>query len=236
VERAIEESNRIARELLEPARARLKTLQADFAANKAERHRLLDAILAIGAAGLDTARDRMQALEARGRALQTSIAEEEVKLGADEGRSLSLAAIHQVLRDFDELYRHFTPGERRELLHELVDEVRVYPGRIEVALYDGTHASAPLEQAARKARGPKSGGRKAAGAVHTDHGEVHAPQGGREPSPGTTKAAATTVKCAQRVKWLPLLDAARTICFAPTPEMRLQMQIMRANPLRLASA
>jgi hypothetical protein len=62
VERAIEESNRIARELLEPARARLKTLQADFAANKAERHRLLDAILAIGAAGLDTARDRMQAL------------------------------------------------------------------------------------------------------------------------------------------------------------------------------
>ena len=114
--------------------------------------------------------------------------------------------------------------------------MRVYPGRIEVALYDGTHASAPLEQAARKARGPKSGGGKAAGAVHTDHGEVHAPQGGREPSPGTTKAAATTVKCAQRVKWLPLLDAARTICFAPTPEMRLQMQIMRANPLRLARA
>ena len=31
-------------------------------------------------------------------------------------------------------------------------------------------------------------------------------------------------------------EAARTICFAPTPEMRLQMQIMRANPLRLASA
>ena len=38
------------------------------------------------------------------------------------------------------------------------------------------------------------------------------------------------------LKWLPLLDAARTICFAPTPEMRLQMQIMRANPLRLARA
>jgi site-specific DNA recombinase len=205
VERAIEESNRIARELLEPARARLKTLQADFTANKAERHRLLDAILAIGAAGLDTARDRMQALEARGRALQTSIAEEEAKLGADEGRSLSLAAIHQVLRDFDELYRHFTPGERRELLHELVDEVRVYPGRIEVALYDGTHASAPLEQAARKARGPNGGGGKATGEVHAVHGEVHAPQAGREPSPGTTKASAATVKCAQRVDWLPRL-------------------------------
>jgi hypothetical protein len=72
--------------------------------------------------------------------------------------------------------RHFTPGERWELLYVLVDEVRVYPGRIEVALCDGNYASAPLEQAARKARGPKSGGGKAVGAVHTDQGEVHAPQ------------------------------------------------------------
>jgi|GEM_PF-5916082 len=35
--------------------------------------------------------------------------------------------------------------------------------------------------------------------------------------------------------WLPLLETTRTIWFAPTPEMRLQMQTMRANPLRLAS-
>jgi hypothetical protein len=36
--------------------------------------------------------------------------------------------------------------------------------------------------------------------------------------------------------WLPLLETTRTIGFAPTPEMRLQMQTMRANPLRLARA
>ncbi len=129
VARAINESNRIAKDLLEPARARLRTLQADFTANKAERHRLLDAIMAIGAAGMDTARDRMLALEERGRALQQAIADGEGKLGVDETRTLSLAAIHTVLRDFDQLYPHFTPGERRELLHEIIDEVRVHRPR-----------------------------------------------------------------------------------------------------------
>lgn len=206
VARAINESNRIAKDLLEPARARLKTLQADFTANKAERHRLLDAILAIGAAGMDTARDRMLALEERGRALQQAIADEEGKLGVDESRSLSLAAIHRVLRDFDQLYPHFTPGERRELLHEIIDEVRVYPDRVEVALYDGTHASAPLEQAVRKVRGPGGGGGKFPAVVHAVHGEVHAPTKEREPSPGTQGAVGATVKLAQRVEWLPLPD------------------------------
>jgi hypothetical protein len=129
VDRCIEAFIRIALERMEPARGRLKALRADFAANQTERHRVLAAILALGAAGHNAACDRMQALEARGRALQTSVAEEEAKLGADGGQSLPLPAIHPVLRDFDELSRHFTPGERRELLHELVGEVRVYPGR-----------------------------------------------------------------------------------------------------------
>ncbi len=217
VERAIAASNRIAKELLEPARERLNTLRADFTANKVERNRLLDAVMAIGAAGMDTARDRMLALEARGRALQQAIVDEEAKLGEDETRSLSLAAIHNVLRDFDQLYPHFTPGERRELLHEIIDEVRVFPDHIEVALYDGTHAAAPIEQAARKVRGPGGGGGSngkrststlaGGGTVHAVHAEVHAPGEEREPSPGAMKARAATVKLAQRVEWLPIPQA-----------------------------
>ena len=212
VERAITESNRIAKELLEPARARLNTLRAEFASNKEERHRLLDALLRLGAAGSETAAERMRALEERGRALQASIADEEGRLGVDEGRSLSLAAIHQVLRDFDQLYPYFTPGERRELLHEIIDEVRVYPDRVEVALYDGSHAHAPLEQAARKVRGPGGSGTggkakpvAAAGdEVHAVHGEVHAPVEAREPSTRAPETRGATVKFAQRLEWLPV--------------------------------
>lgn len=114
---------------------------------------MLDALPKLGAAGSTTAAERMRAREDRARALETTLAEEEGRRGVDEARSLSLAAIHQVLRDFDPLYPFFTAGERRELLHEIIDEVRVYPDRVEVALYDGTHADAVLTQAARKVRG-----------------------------------------------------------------------------------
>ncbi len=235
VERAINESNRIAKDLLEPARERLKVLQTELAANRTERHRLLDTLLALHGAGSETARERMAALETRGRALQQAVADEEGKLGVDETRSLSLAAIHTVLRDFDQLYPHFTPGERRELLHEIVDEVRVHPDRVEVALYDGTHASAPMEQAVRKVRGPGGGGGgkpsklngiSAKGAeVRAVHGEVHAPAEEREPSPGTMRLRAATVKLAQRVEWLPVLDQVRTFVCDPDEDERMQLDL-----------
>lgn len=90
----------------------------------------------------------------------------------------------------------------------------MYPDRVEVALSDGTHASAPMEQAVRKVRGPGGGGEgksakadgmSAKGAeVHAVHGEVHAPEKEREPSPGTQGAVGATVKLAQRVEWLPV--------------------------------
>lgn len=131
-------------------------------------------------------------------------------LGAVRGRQVDvvmatrLDCLSRSLLDFYELHR--APGERRELLHEIIDEVRVYPDRVEVALYDGTHASAPLEQAARKVRGPGGGGGKSPAVVHAVHGEVHAPAKEREPSPGTQGAVGATVKLAQRVEWLPLVD------------------------------
>lgn len=223
VERAIAESNRIAKELLEPARERLGTLRGELASNKEERNRLLDALLKLGAAGSTTAAERMRAMEDRARALEAAIAEEEGRLGVDEARSLSLAAIHQVLRDFDQLYPYFTPGERRELLHEIIDEVRVYPDRVEVALYDGTHADAALAQAARKVRGPGGSGKPGAakpaapegGEVHAVHGEVHAEAGGREPSARSTGTPRGTVKFAQRLEWLP--QASPPDCIRPPP-------------------
>ena len=238
VERAIKESNRIAKELLEPARERLKGLQADYAANKADRNHLLDALMALKGSGSDTAAERMASLEARGRALQSAIADEEGKLGVDETRSLSLAAIHTVLRDFDELYTHFTPGERRELLHEIVDEVRVFPDHVEVALYDGTNVQEAIQQVARKVRGPGGGGGgktgKGAtgtpakgGTVHAVHAEVHAETEGREPVAGSMKARAATVKLAQRVEWLPVLEQARTFVNAPDPDERWQLGLYR---------
>ena len=222
VERAISESNRIAKELLEPARERLKSLQAEYAANKADRNRLLDALMALKGSGSDTAVERMASLEARGRALQSAIADEEGKLGVDETRSLSLAAIHAVLRDFDELYTHFTPGERRELLHEIVDEVRVYPDHVEVALYDGTSVQEAIQQVARKVRGSggTGGGKNGKGAtatptnggtVHAVHAEVHADAEGREPVAGSMKARAATVKLAQRVEWLPNRGGSKNV-------------------------
>lgn len=73
-----------------------------------------------------------------------------------------------------------------------------------------------IEQVARKVRGPKGGGSAGGkgangaaaggGSVHAVHAGVHAPGEEREPSPGSMKARAATVKLAQRVKWLPLLD------------------------------
>jgi DNA invertase Pin-like site-specific DNA recombinase len=227
VERAAAESNRIASELLEPARARLKALQSELAANTQERNRLLDALLALGAAGVSTARDRMVALETRATALQASIAEEEGRLDVESQRSLSLASIHEVLRDFDALQAHFTAGERREFLHEIVDEVRVHPDRVEVALYDGTHAAAPLAQAKRRAR--KVGGGGAAGGdgaeggaltgtdVHAVHAAVHAGAAGREPAGKTTNARRTRVEFAERVEWLPLAHPTENI---PHPRPR----------------
>jgi len=222
VERAISESNRIAKELLEPARARLNTLRAEFASNKEERNRLLDALLKLGAAGSTTAAERMRAMEERARALEAAIAEEEGRLGVDEARSLSMTAIHQVHRDFDQLYPYFTPGERRELLHEIIDEVGVYPDRVEVALYDGTPADAALAQAARKVRGPGGSGKPGAAKpvavdgdgpagvvpVHAVHAEVHASPEPREPSGRSTGGPRGTVKFAARLEWLPV--AART--------------------------
>ena len=198
IARAIREANRIAADQMEPSRARLRTLQAEQATNGTERHRLLDALLALGASGLTTARDRMVALETRARALEAAIAEEQARLVVDEGRSLSLEAIHSALRDFDQLYPHFTPGERRELLQELIDAVRVYPDRIEVALYDGTHATAPLAQAKRKVRG-STGGSK----VHAVHAEAEA----RESAEGPKRRVKSPVKFAERLEWLPLLDS-----------------------------
>jgi hypothetical protein len=226
VERAAAESNRIASELLEPARARLKSLQSELAANTQERNRLLDALLALGAAGVSTARDRMVALETRATALQASIAEEEGRLDVESQRSLSLASIHEVLRDFDALQAHFTAGERREFLHEIVDEVRVFPDRVEVALYDGTHAAAPLAQAKRRARkagggaggagGAASGGVAEGGAVtgpdvHAVHAAVHAESAVREPGAKTKNARRTRVEFAERVEWLPNTDARQSL-------------------------
>ena len=52
--------------------------------------------------------------------LHARIAEEEGRLDVESQRSLSLASIHDVLRDFDALHAHFTTGERREFLHERV--------------------------------------------------------------------------------------------------------------------
>ena len=95
-----------------------------------------------------------------------------------------------------------------------------------------------IQQVARKVRGPGGGGGgktgKGAtgtpakgGTVHAVHAEVHAETEGREPVAGSMKARAATVKLAQRVEWLPVLEQARTFVNAPDLDERWQLGLYR---------
>lgn len=147
-------SNRIVKKLPKPGRPRLSTLRVDFAACKVERNRFSTRLWPSAPPRWRRPRpptgDGRRGSEAR----------------RDQTRSLSLAAIRNVLRDFDHRYPHFTAGEWRDLLHEIIDEVCMFPDHIEVALLDGIHAAARSEQAHAGCaawRGGGSNGKRANG-------------------------------------------------------------------------
>ena len=158
---AIAETERILREEMTPARDRLDGLRADRDAAKAELDQGFTAMTSGDLQEVGYFGQRMREMDQRFQQLQVAIAEEEARLSEAEGRRLDLDLAVQALQGFDTAFEFLTPDERKELLDLMIDEVVVYPDRLEVALYEGSAASVALEKVdgrAKKATAASSGG------------------------------------------------------------------------------
>jgi DNA invertase Pin-like site-specific DNA recombinase len=180
---AVAEANRIAAEEIGPSRERLAGLREEFDKAKRQSELLLDRLLSSGASQLQVAKDRLSELDDRLRQLERAIAEEEGRLAVSETRSLDLEAVQRTLHDFDTVFEHLTPAERKEFLQEMVDQVLVHADRIEIALYDGSRARVGLEQARKRPRKVRSD--------HAGHAGGHAGEGAARTGPGQNDTART---------------------------------------------
>jgi len=182
-----------------PARDRLSALRSERDAVKVELDRGFSAMTAGDLQEVGYFGQRMKELDQRFRQLEAAITEEETRLSEAEGRRLDLDLAVQALRGFDTAFEYLTPHERKEFLDLMIDEVVVYPDRIEVALYEGSAASVALEKvdgrSLRRKKTPKGSGSGSGGVKGNGRKQ-------RTPVPDAAEGQGF-VQC---IDWLPSVD------------------------------
>ena len=146
---AVDEANRMAREQVDPLVKQVENLRRELAEVEAEGQTLLRQVLTIGVGESELARGMLAEVEARQAKLREALATAEGALAGRQTDQLDLELVSQAIRGFEQAFDHLTAAEKREFLQLLIREVRVQKDRVDVDLYDGSHATRFLAQVSR---------------------------------------------------------------------------------------
>ena len=204
VEEAVTEAERMLREEITPARARVKEMRGDRDRLRRDSEMFFDEAMSKGFAGLDIAQRRLQEMQVRIRQLDEAIQDEEATLAVQETRHLDHEVVLAALTGFDALFEVMEHAERKELLALLIKSVTVHPDdRITLDLHDGQEVTERLEQVKKKSRGGNNGGGPTGaggkGAASSQNGE------------GPTTPPGEVERLAQRLVWLPGADRRQNL-------------------------
>ena len=190
VEEAVAEAERMLREEITPARARIKEMRGERDRLRRDSEMFFDQAMESGLADLDVAKRRLQGMQIRIRQLDEALQEEEATLAVKETRHLDHEVVLTALKGFDAIFEVMAHAERKELLALLIKSVTVHPDdRITLDLHDGEEVTTRLE-GIKKRRGGGGGGGRGPSAPK-------APVQKREGPTGITRLA-------QRLEWLPV--------------------------------